>query len=125
MTEARPPSILWFERLSLASLLLGLINVVVDPTSIWPFVIFSDGITITLILLVSRGRKNWARWVLGTMFALGFIFMIWQFRALMAEAIPLVTLGVTVLQIVGLIMLFTPQSSAWFRNRKSLADTFS
>jgi hypothetical protein len=38
-------------------------------------------------------------------------------RALMNVGMPLITLGVTLLQTIALVMLFTPDSAAWFRKQ--------
>ena len=125
MTEIRPQSIRWFEGLSIGSLLLALINVVFDPNINWIFAVVLDGIVITLILLVSRGRKNWARWLLAVLFALGLLSMILTLRATLAEENPAITLAFSLLLAAGLLLLFTPQSSAWFRKSTSLAETCS
>jgi hypothetical protein len=117
MTGTTPQSIRWFEGLSLAALLLGLLNVFAGPETSWTFVVLVDGTMIALILLVSRGRKNWARWLLAGMYVLGLAFMLWQMRALMNVGMPLITLGVTLLQTIALVMLFTPDSAAWFRKQ--------
>lgn len=70
---------------------------------------------VTLTLLASRRRKNWARWVLLTMFAFGIALMIWQVKAVFSMGYPLLTALVTVMQAIALVLLFTPQSAAWFR----------
>jgi hypothetical protein len=134
-----PRSIRLFEGLSLASLLLGLINVVAGLKVTWGMVIFGDGVMLALILLISRGQKNWARWLLAAMYALGLILLIgdappkvstlqlveWLIDGTMARGIPAVTLGVVLLQTIALVLLFTPRSAAWLRKGPSVADTFS
>jgi hypothetical protein len=125
MPEERPRSIRWFEALSLASLMLSVINVSLNSNESWvaPFIFVA--LVAGLVLTVSRGRKNWARWVLAALFGLGFASMIWDEQAVMTQAPPLLTFGTTLLQALGLILLFTPQSSVWFRNKESRAETCS
>jgi hypothetical protein len=99
----------------------------------WGLVIFGDGVILALILLTSRGQKNWARWLLAAICALGWILLIaeappevsalrlmeWLIDGLMAQGIPWVTLGVVLLQTSALVLLFTPESAAWFRKSVS------
>jgi hypothetical protein len=72
--EDRPPYIRAFETLQLASAFVGLIH---EFAIGQVFVaIFGAVITITLSLLISRCRKNWARWTLFGTWALGLAMVV-------------------------------------------------
>src|SRR4030095_4967469 len=83
--------------------------------------IVGAAIIIALTLLVSRRRKNWARWLLLAMFALGAVFMAWNAPTVFALGYPAITLIVTLMQSIALVFLFTPQSAEWLRRSPSPA----
>src|SRR5438552_143663 len=119
--EDRPLDIRRFETLQLTSAFVGLIRgfAIGRQGVIGP--IFSALITITLTLLISRGRKNWARWTLLVMLVIGIAFIVvGSFFGVTQEALslvyPVLTLVVWLLQIVALALLFTPQSTDWLRS---------
>jgi hypothetical protein len=118
---ATPLNVRRFETLSLASIILGLIHA---------FAVSKDGlfnavvtalVIVALTLLASRRRKNWARWSLLVMFALGSALMVWQAEAVFSDGYPLLTAAVTLMHAVAIILLFTPQSAAWFRRTQPQA----
>ena len=129
MTD-RPRSIQLFEALQLASLAIGLVHLLAttSPTDAgWVEAFIGLPLTLLLTLLVSRWRKNWARWVLVVFFVIGAAFMVWAawvVPEIYSTGYPVATLVVVLLQTIGLILLFTPVSSAWLRGRPSLAGTF-
>jgi len=78
-------------------------------------------IFIALTLLVSRGRKYWARWVLLVFQMSGLVFVVWQgqARTMFSAGYPLATALVWLMQAVALMLVFTPQSGRWLRGDQS------
>ena len=108
-----PLNVRRFEVLQLASIFIGLIHqfAVTDGGIFAP--IAQAAILVGLTMLVSRRRKNWARWVLLGFFGLGAAFMIWNAAAVLALGYPVITLTVTLMQTAALALLFTPQTARW------------
>jgi hypothetical protein len=77
--------------------------------------IIAIGAFIGLTLLVTRGRRNWARWVLLAVYVLGVAFEIWTWQAILTAGHPVITLASVVLRGAALVLAFTPQSTAWLR----------
>jgi FtsH-binding integral membrane protein len=122
--EDRPPYIRAFETLQLASAFVGLIHgFAIGQVFV---AIFGAVITITLTLLISRRRKNWARWTLFGTWALGLAMVVaGLFIGITQEALsttyPVLTALVWLMQTVALALLFTPQSARWLRPDQSKA----
>jgi hypothetical protein len=113
MTEA-PRDIRRFESVQLVLMFLGLISSFIINHR--PLIdTFAIGVLIGLTFLVTRGRMNWARWVLLTMYVLGILIQIWTFRAILAFGHPIVVLASAVLRGAALTLAFTPQSNEWLR----------
>src|SRR5206468_9750975 len=68
-----------------------------------------------LTLLVTRGRKNWARWVLLAFYVVGVLLEIWSYRAILASGYPLMDIASAVLRGAILALAFTPESTQWLR----------
>jgi peptidoglycan/LPS O-acetylase OafA/YrhL len=122
--EYRPLDIQRFEALQLLTVLVGLIHGFAVRGAIEP--IFGALIGVTLTLLISRGRKNWARWTLLVLFVLGAaLIIVGSFFGITQEAFskvyPLLTAVVWIMQAVALVLLFTPQSSNWLRSAPASA----
>ncbi len=113
MTEA-PSHIRLFERLQLTSIFFGLIHGFAIGDEVFGG-IFGAAMMVAFTLLVSRGRKNWARWVWLVMFVFGAAFMIWNAPIVFALGFPAITVAVTLMQAFALILIFTPQSANWLR----------
>lgn len=109
-----------FETLQLASIFIGLIDGFANGGGLFD-AIFGAAVMVALTLLVSRGRKNWARWVWLVMFVLGSAFMIWTAPTVFALSYPVITVAVTLMQTVALVLLFTPQSANWLRTNPAQA----
>lgn len=77
--------------------------------------IFTTGLLLVLTLLVSRGHRNWARWVLTIMFVLGVALLIWVAPLLISQGRLAITITATVIQAIGVSLLFTKQSDTWLR----------
>ena len=144
-----PRNIRRFEVLSLASAFVGIIHTVVDGSLVGDIVkaegsslvgaakghalgatigaaignVVGVGIFILLTLLVSRGRKNWARWTLAVVQLSGAAFVAWQGLTRTMDSLDdspakalagsLATTLVWLMQIVALVLVFTPQSTRW------------
>lgn len=61
-------------------------------------------VEVVALVLVARG-KSWARWVLAVLVGIGII------TNFQSGGLPLGTIA----QVVGIVLLFMPSSSAWFR----------
>lgn len=112
-----------FERLQFASIFIGLIAGFAMDNGVFE-TCFGAAITTALTLLVSRWRINWARWVSLAMFALGGALVISDATTIFAGSTPttiVIALLQALLQVVGLALLFTPQSSSWIRSKPSVA----
>jgi hypothetical protein len=119
MNDAAPPDIRRFEALQVTSIIVGLINQTAAAQDGLMDAAIGDVLMLVITLLVSRRRKNWARWLLLIMFVLGAAYMMWNAAAVFALGYPLLTIAATVLQVVALILLFTNQSSDWLRHQAS------
>ena len=124
MVGPRPSSIRLFEGLTIASLLIGILHSVAIGAASLAGTIMVDPVIAGLAFLVSRRRKNWARWILTAMFLLGAGLMALEARSVLAVGYPVVTVAVTMLQAVGLALLFTRESADWIHGRRSLEDVF-
>jgi hypothetical protein len=119
--QDRPLDIRRFETLQLIAAFVGLVHGwasgqlgVLGP-------VFSTVLAITLTLLVSRYRKNWARWTLLTFFVLGVVVLfVGLFFGLTQKAFsvtyPALTAIAWLLSTVALGLLFTRESNAWLRS---------
>jgi hypothetical protein len=122
----RPLDIKCFEALALTSVFVGLVHGLAIGVEGILAPIFSALISATLTLLVSRGRKNWARWTLLALVVIGVVgILAGSFFGVTQEAIsmvnPVLTAVTWLLQIVALALLFTPQSSNWLRFERAKA----
>lgn len=112
-----PLHIRLFESLQLASIFIVLIVGFAMDNRVFE-ACFGAAMMVALTLLVSRGRKNWARWVWLAMIVLGGALVISDATTIFARSTA-VTIAIallqTLLQAVGLVLLFTPQSSDWIR----------
>jgi hypothetical protein len=122
MTEA-PIDIRRFETVQIALMCLALVSsFILDQAFIDTFgmgVIIGQTLAIGgfigLTLLVTRGRKNWARWVLLALYLLSALFAVWEFRTILSVGHPPITALSLVLRGAALALAFTPQSTEWLR----------
>lgn len=126
----RPRSIVWFEWLYVATLVVGGIQSAVG----WPrlrmlanmsFILTVQVITfaviLLLVLLVSRARSNVAKWLLVFGVALGLPVLYQAVRSGHFSGILILTAVQTLAQIVAMLLLFTPEAQDWMHNRTRVA----
>lgn len=124
----RPVEVSRAVRVLLASIVIGLVmsaisaaqqvtGVTLVPTMLMVLAFF--GVYLFLVSKISAGR-NWARIVVLVLVLFGVPFAILNFMAQIKRSIPSGSLSllVTVLQLVGMYLLFTKNSNPWFRTRK-------
>ena len=126
----RPASILYFERLSILSILVGMVFTWIDwddqiagvrasglPSSVVPITLgFSLAILLLLIFLISRKGVGIAKWIFVALFALGLVFSVPQvLGALDRGLVGLLQLTQLVVQGMAIYFLFTPEANDWFR----------
>ena len=120
----RPSSIVWFERIMIATLVLGIIN----SWLIWPRLValrgpafaftidlFTLAVMLALTLFVSRRGSSIAKWILIALAVLGLPIFLKHLAAGELEGVPLITAIQTVGQIVAYALLFTSASRQWFK----------
>lgn len=133
----RPNSIILFERLFLGSLVIGIINaylswdttmdaLAADPNTAglgagftYGVLAFSFGTNLLLWFLVARKASKVAKWILIVFFGIGLIAMPSSLGTLspLSAAVAVV---ITVMQGVGLFMLFRPEAKKWFAGEKTV-----
>ena len=126
-----PSNVSWFEKLMYTVLVLGLVNLAIDGQRLAAapelrqiggvaflavVAILTDLILILLIWLAARRRKNWARWVMAVLFAVGLIPAIPTLAGVF-QANPAaggIMVVQSVLQIVALVLVFSGNARPWF-----------
>ena len=126
----RPTSILYFERLSILSILVGMVFTWIDwdgqiagvqasgfPPAVAPITLgFSLAVLLLLIFLISRKGIAIAKWIFVALFALGLLFSVPQVMdALDRGLVGLLQLTQLVVQGMAIYFLFTPEANDWFR----------
>lgn len=132
MRAMRPTSILYFERLSILSILVGMVFTWIDwddqiagvrasgfPPSVAPMTLgFSLAVLLLLIFLISRKGSPIAKWIFVALFAIGLAFSVPQVvDALDRGLVGLLQLTQLVVQGMAIYFLFTPEAKDWFRRR--------
>src|SRR6186997_2944238 len=121
----RPASIVYFERLSILSILVGIaftfltwdsdVKVAPDANLGTAFVPVVQGISLAILLLliflISRAASVIAKWILVVLFVLGILFMAPMLpQALGQGLVGLLQLSQLVVQAAALYFLFTPEA---------------
>jgi len=139
-----PRTIWWFEKLAWASLLLGSLVTVLDwkrlitnavhrslDTRIpiiflerqYQAMSFSGAVTamitiivlLTLIWLIARRRKNWARWLYAVFLAVPVATIIRLFDVpSVGPTVSALSVVQGIVQVATVVMLFLPSASPWF-----------
>jgi hypothetical protein len=120
----KPQSVATAINLLWASLVVGLVNVLMDfsslsaaaPAAFTSFICFTFALIAFLIFKISSGR-NWARITFLVMFIIGVLptvpIVLGEFsRSAVLGALSVAHIG---LQVYALFLLFTRPSSTWFR----------
>lgn len=135
----RPISIVWFERIYLFSLVLGLLSTFINwsvimtaaqtateakqlPSAIPAISIViiasSFGISLLIWYFISRRGSNVARWIFTVFFVLGLLALPSSLsNPLYGPGLVAMAMLNTVLQFVALVLLFRPDSREWFKRR--------
>ena len=108
-----PLDIRRFESLKILSVILGLISVFSATDEGLLDTTIETAVTLALTLGVSRGRKNWARWLLLVQFGIGAAIAISNVGLVLSVGYPLLTAAVWLISAVALGFAFTPESSRW------------
>jgi len=124
----RPTSIIWFERIMLGTLALGIIQGWLK----WPalagvaepaFLLIVQAGVLTfltaLTLLVSRRRSKIAKWILIALAVIGLPITVMHYFQGKYLGVPLIGLLQTVGQLFAYGLLFTNQSRQWLKWRES------
>ena len=121
----RPESIVWFERLYIASLAIAAAVVAMgwDSTGRIPTIVLLAGIALglllplVLVLLVSRRRSGIAKWVLVALFLLGLAANLATYDPGKSLRLDITALLTTAMQMLALALLFTAPARAWLARR--------
>jgi hypothetical protein len=123
----RPKTIVYFERITLGMILLGVLQSyltwdrVAQAAAAYPggarpiiiMLIFTFALFATLTLLVSRRRSKIAMWILIALFALGLYGIVESVtREQLGSALIMTALG-QIVQGIALGLLFTPSARRW------------
>jgi hypothetical protein len=124
---AMPSSVVWFERLMIAAVLVALASVVltlqrqgnfglVALAVMAFFIVVNFGLMLLLIWLIARRRIGWLRYLLAVLFAFGVYGALRtlpeELRTLPLDgALSLARLG---LQGAALVLIFTGNARPWF-----------
>ena len=128
----RPDSIVWFERLSLGSLALGLANsflnwdevVGTGPLSLLLVImVLSLSLALLLVLGVSRWRSRLAKWILVTLTVSGFAMNFANFGGAGFEIWKPLDFVVAGLQLIAVGLLFTGPARTWLAGKDAGIDT--
>jgi hypothetical protein len=142
----RPGSVVWFERLMLGSLVIGLIQTAIA----WPTIMarmtrlptvapyagvfmigvigFVTALTLTLVLLVSRRRSKVAKWILIVLFIIGLPGLIRSVSTGTYLGSTPLFFGQIAAQLVAYGLLFAYPTLDWLNRRDERPDltaTFS
>jgi hypothetical protein len=126
-----PRSVLWFERVFLASLALGLVQAWIGwaelvgraagegegPGSVAALLGLTFFTMGALALLVSRGRTGWARWLLVALCLIGLPLMWGSFEAGRIVGSTALAAAQAAMQAGSLVLLFTKGARAWLAPR--------
>ncbi len=131
----RPTSIIWFERLFLAAIVVGLVNSLLilngldveaagqplSPTVMIGSIVIGNVINLALWYMVARRASNVARWILVVLFALGaaslaFSVLTGSYPGGIEGALGAVAWA---LQVLAIICLFRSDTSVWFHGEEA------
>jgi uncharacterized membrane protein (DUF2068 family) len=132
LEEPMPVSIKRFEQLALASIVWSILATVAlrlhEPSlprnaQTW----ITDGVSVSifvaLVLLVSRWRKSWAKWLLVVMTAIGVPLTVygWTLVFSTVPAVVYADAATCALQLAALVFVFRPDATAYLAEAKGSA----
>ena len=126
-----PTNVRRFEWLMYISLVLGIVNAILQYPAFsaripGAFIIFIQAFVVAFfvlfIWLIARKRQNWARWIFVIFFVLGLPVYALGFTDLLQRtpAAALIGLVQLALQLGAVIFIFTGDAKPWFR--RDVAD---
>ena len=111
----------------LVAFALGLAKLMLFTPSPWtPGLIigyFLVGGIAWLHVLAVRSRRNWARWVVICLFALGIAVAPWAFKDLTSDVDRGVYLVQALLQAITVVLMLLPSAGRWYRPNNSSKPT--
>lgn len=114
----RPSAIVNFERLFVASLVIGVATLIVfaAPGEGFPLLeVATLVVSFVLMLLVSRGRSNVVRWILSVLVVLGVPLLFYPLFDGASLDLPfLISFLSSALQLSAVALLWTKGARAWF-----------
>jgi hypothetical protein len=123
----RPASIVWFEWLCIASLLISLFTVgpvfravgvgALPPLALIFIVLFAFGLPLLLALLTSRRRSNIAKWLFVILVSFATALAIYDGLDSGAWNWSLLGIVIWVLQLVTVALLFAPSAREWLTSK--------
>ena len=128
----RPASIVAFERLSLLALAIGLLVSVLtwddnagtlvaqglSETTLIVIQAVTFLLLVGLVLGVSRGRSNVAKWIYVVLFVVGLVYVVPQLGSIFSRGLlGLVQALQLLLQVAALVLLFKRESSEWLARK--------
>lgn len=120
----RPNGVVWFERIIIATLALGLLNIwlawpkvaaVRGPAFLLTTQLLTLAVLLALALFISRRRSNIAKWIMVGLFVLGLPIVFQQGASGQSHGALPITLIQIIGQVVAYALLFTPASRRWFK----------
>lgn len=140
---ARPQSIIWFERLYLAAVALGLISAAMNwrvmqeqiaanpassilPSWLMPAIVaLGVGLNLLLWYFIARRRSVVAQWIVTILFVIGLFGLVSLFNGGVPSAMLPFSILNFVLNGAAVFMLFRPDTKRWFAGDGDLGQTFS
>lgn len=127
-SERRPPHIRYFEVLQIAMIGIALVTQLTGGRERLLFNLATlapaEGVLLGLTLAVSRGRQNWARWVLLVLYIYVAISVV-TFSFMSGAQAAVVGGVLSILPGAVLALAFTKQSSAWLRAKRPQSGLMS
>jgi hypothetical protein len=116
-----PANIARFERLAYLSfalfLLAGYLDQDYDPAGFVATGVLFGSISILLIWLTARRRKNWARWVYSILSAMGIAADTWGYFTSALDRADIVMMCSDIALVAALYYAWGGSSGDWFRGR--------
>ena len=132
----RPKTVDWFEYLMIATLIIGVVRIMIDQQEIPPALrsdatLLFQGVLVLLLLvmtlLVSRKGSNIVRWITLIMVLLGTLMYLPMIGVLINQGgdpfSGLLSTPQVVFQLVAVYLVFRPESRPWFQKQAPAKET--